>query len=179
MTIRVGMDQWAISNPAKSELLTDGLSGCVALAYWTTAQFALAHVASDAMKLPKLWSHYTHELNLMFLILTGGGAITGASLVYADDGKTDLVSALELYLAQKGVDPIEIRKDAGCRLRQYTPPFSRNQPPKMSCIGKKNDLKPDDYARGYAVVSVAGTGRLDNFGKLSREAADSNLPGEG
>lgn len=49
-TVKVSLDEWAIVNRDKGvELMTDGLSGCVAIGIRTRDRLALTHVYSDAI----------------------------------------------------------------------------------------------------------------------------------
>ncbi len=100
-----------------AELLTDGLSGCVAVMAWTNEQAFLAHVYSKCTPSNNNLISYLHELDLPILIMTADDTIQGGAIAYSDDQLTWLTGQMRDWLkrnASKLLKYIRIRVSAYC-----------------------------------------------------------------
>lgn len=166
--VKVGVDQWAIATIASgTELLTEGLSGCVALALISDSRFALAHVSSDCDDSNK--AAYLVQLQLLFSRM---GTVQKAILTCNQSpGATGPVGWLPRFLtnwlASNGVKNVQQYQDTGCRVLNDA----------MGCgvVTINEDDDRDDYTRGYLTVSGAN-GAAEAVGTLSPKSRDTGLP---
>jgi len=64
MVVKIGIDQWVIAQTENDTvLLTDGLSGCVALVLESDKLFCLAHVSSECNATN--WHNYKIQLRTL------------------------------------------------------------------------------------------------------------------
>lgn len=78
-TIKVSLDEWAVADRStRTELMTDGLSGCVAIALKSDSRVGLTHVYSGALD---HFADYREPLQAFARQVANGGQITEAYLV--------------------------------------------------------------------------------------------------
>ena len=161
--IRVGLDQWVIVSPSSAgyamSLCTDGLSGCVALAFVSSAQACLAHVSSDLNA--DNWPAYRHQLELPCAVM---GKLTQVRLVHGDHQQTPRVTLLQKWALDK-TENVQIVKGSGMLVS------SDGGGGWSYHVKTTGDRNYTDY------VSTTTTAKMDNWGKLSSSASPSGLPG--
>ena len=162
--VKVGLDQWVIAgNTSTTELLTDGLSGCVALVLESQNSFCLAHVFSGCNQ--SNWESYKKELELPLVILKKHMPLR-AALCYSDDNKTKLVELLETWLKSVGISVIDTYKTSGVRVSYHSGMHGVE-------IFKKEEDNQDYYIKKSNYVSVSNAAPyIENWGELSKIAED-------
>lgn len=118
--VKVGLNEWMVADAGTTDLVTDGLSGCVAVGLAGNGKVALSHVYSGCDS-EKAWGDYHPKLEAA-LESSGLGDLRGkkAVLVCAqgeDAGGQDgwLPAKLKTWLESKGA-VVETRQDNGCRI---------------------------------------------------------------
>jgi hypothetical protein len=119
-TIKVSLDEYVIATRGKgAELMTDGLSGCVAVALKSGDRIGLTHVYSDALG---RFDDYKEPLKAFANKVANGGEITEAYIVHNSNARKlgqaqNLPEMIGGYLAEQGLaKPWAIRElhDNGC-----------------------------------------------------------------
>ena len=159
--VKVGLDEWMAGDASKTDLITDGLSGCVAVGLAGNGRVALSHVFSgcDAGN----WEDYRTRLDEA-LAASDLGDRPQAVLVCAQ-GDSQLGSnawlpwKLKDWLHGHGIEA-QIRQDNGCRIA--------GGEAGLRCTLKQAD-REDDYRYGYQVSSDAGEA-ASRVGALSDQA---------
>jgi len=146
--VKVGLDEWMTADASRTDLITDGLSGCVAIGLAGNGKVALSHVFSDCNA--GNWETYRAKLD-QALAASALGDKPQAVLVCAQ-GDARLGSnawlpwQLKDWLHGHGIEA-EIRQDNGCRIGAGDGG--------LRCTLKQAD-REDDYRYGYRVSSDAG-----------------------
>jgi hypothetical protein len=168
-TVKVGLDEWIVADRTRTDLMTDGLSGCVAVGLSKGDKLSLAHVYSDCT--PDHWEAYKEKLQTA-LTASGMGDLHGskAVLVCSQDGSIDgksgyLPRQLKGWLEEKGAE-VSIQQDNGCMISAAHGP--------MICTLKK-DVDADLYRYGFKTSSDEPEG-MSQRSKLSGEAKAAGLP---
>ena len=175
--VKIGVDQWAVADSEKVELITAGLTGCVALAIYAEGRIGLTHIMPDA---PKKWKEYTAKLDNMIEALEIGDTAM-ARIVHSDDNKreVDFAEMVREYCSSKKISDTKRYFGSGCRvykLEIYVPTFLSDGKKKYT-IGL--DLKEEEenkslYIKNFFVVSEASILKyLIAEGKLSEKADDA------
>lgn len=124
-TIKVSVNEWAkLDRNADAELMTDGLSGCVAIAVRTDTHIGLTHVYSNADNDPDKFEQYIPSIDNFMAQFGGKEAIREVHLVrnaslYAEELDQSLTRMLAKHLIDKDVasaDSIRIHRDNGCTI---------------------------------------------------------------
>lgn len=184
--IKVGLDQWVTADARTTELMTDGLNGCVALGLAGNGKISLAHVYSDCNKdsqwekyLPKLEASLEaaglgdlHGKKAVLVCSQGQGAGKFANASGSDDPSVKssqyyLPDKLKVWLESKGM-VVESRQDAGCSISTADGA--------IACALKK-DSSADRFRYDYSttvdpVVGVAHQG----LSKDAAPAGESHAP---
>lgn len=165
--VKVGLDEWVVADAGRSELMTDGLNGCVAVGLAGNGKISLAHVYSDCNS-DKQWADYLPKLESA-LTASGLGDLSGSKAVlvcsqgqgegkFANASSSEdptvkrsqfyLPDKLKSWLESKGM-VVETHKDAGCTISA-----DANA---VTCSIKKNG-EPDAYRYHYSTTidPVAG-----------------------
>lgn len=174
MAIKVSIDQWVVVSKSRTDLFTDNLNGCVAIAVESDQQIALTHVLAG-VNAGQEWPQYTHNLDLMLIVMRKRSALTKAIVFFVEDQPTSLVTSIETYLATKNIPDIKrVANAPGCRVSTATVAFGpRRGVAVMSTTTRQEDGTRFDYSTSNFVrVSTAGTGLVDNWGKLQPNAMD-------
>ncbi|MGJ7902660.1 XVIPCD domain-containing protein [Lysobacter sp. 1R34A] len=145
MRVKVGLDEWLAADPKQTELITDGLLGCVAVALTGKDRIALTHVY-DVAKDGELWPGYREKLDdALQASQLGEPKDIRAVLVYSDHTSGPLCERIGSWLSQHGIQS-QRRQDDGCRVSD-----SVSGP---IVVGKSLD-RSDDYTYGYRTTSEA------------------------
>jgi len=131
-TVKVSLDEWAtVRRTAGAELMTDGLSGCVAVAVRTDDRIALTHVYSDAYTIVRgeqgntdRFDDYKTDLSGFIASVGGRDAIREVHLVengsrVADGRERSLAGLIEDHLVASNAvhaDRIRTHDDSGCTI---------------------------------------------------------------
>jgi hypothetical protein len=161
--VKVGLDQWVVVNNG-TELLTDGLSGCIAVMAWTDEQYFLAHVYSGYEDHA---AQYNHQLDLPIAVMRNrGGTIRGGAIAYSDNSDLTRANLLKAWLQTK-LPPrknVEMYKASGVRMSHSM--YG------VEVMEKEGDNR-DFYTRGYSTTS-SGTAHLTNWGRLSDRSSEAS-----
>ncbi|MBN7138667.1 hypothetical protein A7A76_06030 [Lysobacter enzymogenes] len=132
--VKVGLDEWVAADARRVELMTDGLSGCVAVGLAGNGKVSLAHVYSECDS-DKKWADYLPKLESS-LEASGLGDLRGSRAIlvcaqgqgtgkFANASSSDdpavkasqfyLPDKLKTWLESKGMT-VETRQDAGCTI---------------------------------------------------------------
>jgi hypothetical protein len=167
--VKVGLDEWIVADRTKTDLMTDGLSGCVAVGLAKGDKVSLSHVYSDCTA--DNWDAYKGKLDAA-LTASGMGDLHGskAVLVCSQGDITDGSSAylpqkLKGWLEEKGAE-VSILKDNGCTMSAADG--------HLTCTLKK-DVDPDLYRYGFKTSTDEPEG-MSQRSKLSGEAKAAGLP---
>lgn len=167
--VKVGLDEWIVADSTKTDLMTDGLSGCVAVGLAKGDKISLSHVYSDCTA--DNWDAYKGKLDAA-LTASGMGDLHGskAVLVCSQGDITEGSSAylpqkLKGWLESKGAE-VEIRKDNGCTMSAADG--------HLTCTLKK-DVDPDLYRYGFKTSTDEPEG-MSQRSKLSGDAKAAGLP---
>jgi hypothetical protein len=167
--VKVGLDEWIVADRTKTDLMTDGLSGCVAVGLAKGDKISLAHVFSECTA--DNWDAYKDKLDKA-LTASGMGDLHGskAVLVCSQGGITEGSSAylpqkLKGWLEDKGAE-VTIQKDNGCMISAADG--------HLACTLKK-DVDADLYRFGFKTSSDEPEGMLQRS-KLSGDAKAAGLP---
>ena len=167
--VKVGLDEWIVADRTKTDLMTDGLSGCVAVGLAKGDKISLAHVYSDCTA--DNWDAYKGKLDAA-LTASGMGDLHGskAVLVCSQGDITEGSSAylpqkLKGWLEEKGAE-VTIQKDNGCMVSAADGA--------LTCTLKK-DVDADLYRYGFKTSSDEPDG-MSHRGKLSAQAMGAGLP---
>jgi hypothetical protein len=167
--VKVGLDEWIVADRTKTDLMTDGLSGCVAVGLAKGDKVSLAHVYSDCTA--DNWDAYKGKLDAA-LTASGMGDLHGSKAVLVcsqgditEGGSAYLPQKLKAWLEEKGAE-VSIRKDNGCTMSAADGP--------LTCTLKK-DLDADLYRYGFKTSSDEPEG-MSHRGKLSDSAKAAGLP---
>jgi hypothetical protein len=166
--VKVGLDEWIVADRTKTDLMTDGLSGCVAVGLAKGDKISLAHVFSDCTA--DNWDAYKGKLDAA-LTASGMGDLHGSKAVLVCS-QGDITAGSSAYLPQKikgwleekGAE-VTILKDNGCAMSAADGP--------LACTLKK-DVDPDLYRFGYKTSSDEPDG-MSHRGKLSAQAMGAGL----
>jgi hypothetical protein len=131
-TVKVSLDEWAeMRRGANAELMTDGLSGCVAVAIRTDDKIALTHVYSDAYNFKRnehgeedRFDAYKSQLGEFVASVGSRDAIREVHLVHngnpvAERRERNLAGMIEDHLVKTGAvhgDRIRTHIDSGCTI---------------------------------------------------------------
>lgn len=131
-TVKVSLDEWAtVRSNAGAELMTDGLSGCVAVAVRTDDRIALTHVFSDAYDRKQTatgtedrFDAYKGDLSRFIESVGGRDAIREVHLVHngnpiAMGRERNLAGLIEDHFVQGNAvhaDRIRTHVDSGCTI---------------------------------------------------------------
>lgn len=131
-TIKVSLDEWAaVRRNSGAELMTDGLSGCVAVAVRTDDRIALTHVFSDAYDrkqtdagIEDRFDAYKGDLDRFITGVGGRDAIREVHLVHngnpiAMGRERNLAGLIEDHFVQNNAvhaDRIRTHVDSGCTI---------------------------------------------------------------
>ncbi len=148
-TVKVSLDEWAVVNRDKGvELMTDGLSGCVAVGIRTRDRLALTHVYSDAID---RFDAYKEQIGTF--VASVGAKADIAELHIMHNGNpvsqkhgTHLQGMIEDHLVRSGlVDPRVVHRhvDNGCTVADG------------GFYGKRDDNKAL-YLAGYTNTTLEG-----------------------
>ena len=167
--VKVGLDEWVVADRTKTDLMTDGLSGCVAVGLAKGDKLSLAHVYSDCTAAN--WDTYKDKLDAA-LTASGMGDLYGSKAVLVcsqgdiSEGKSGyLPQKLKGWLEEKGAE-VTIQKDSGCMISAADGA--------LTCTLKK-DVDADLYRFGYKTSTDEPEG-MSHRGKLSGEAKAAGLP---
>jgi hypothetical protein len=167
--VKVGLDEWIVADRTKTDLMTDGLSGCVAVGLAKGDKISLAHVYSDCT--PDNWDAYKDKLD-QALTASGMGDLHGSKAVLVCSqgditvGKSAfLPQQLKSWLEEKGAE-VAIHKDNGCTMSAADGP--------LTCTLKK-DVDADLYRFGFKTSTDEPKG-MSHRGKLSDSAKAAGLP---
>lgn len=167
--VKVGLDEWIVADRTRTDLMTDGLSGCVAVGLAKGDKISLAHVYSDCTAAN--WDVYKGKLDAA-LTASGMGDLHGskAVLVCSQDASMDgkssyLPRQLKGWLEEKGAE-VSIQQDNGCMISAAQGP--------LICTLKKN-VDADLYRYGFKTSSDEPEG-MSHRGKLSAHAMGAGLP---
>ena len=167
--VKVGLDEWIVADCTRTDLMTDGLSGCVAVGLAKGDKISLAHVFSDCTA--DNWDAYKGKLDAA-LTASGMGDLHGSKAVLVCS-QGDITAGSSAYLPQKlkgwleekGAE-VSIQKDNGCMMSVADGP--------LTCTLKK-DADPDLYRFGFKTSSDEPDG-MSHRGKLSDGAKAAGLP---
>lgn len=165
--VKVGLDQWIVTSVTKPvDLITNGLSGCVALGMVSPEQFCLAHVFSDCTE--KTWAEYEPQLENLFQVMEKEGKLKEASLTISEGTPNWLPETLKNWLLEKELpnNKILTYHASGCRLAYSS---AMNE---VEVFEYEHDNK-ELYTKGYSKASNAGQ-FIDAWGRLSNHAADAS-----
>jgi hypothetical protein len=140
MRVKVGLDEWLAADPKQTDLITDGLLGCVAVGLTGKDRIALTHVYDEA-KDEALWPSYQEKLDeALQASRLGEPKDIRAVLVYSDPTSGLLCDRIEDWLSQRGIHS-ERRMDDGCRVCAV----------KQDAVvrDKSADQQSSDYSYGY------------------------------
>ncbi|MGO1071867.1 hypothetical protein [Lysobacter sp. CA199] len=145
--VKVGADEWLVADAGKTKLMTDGLSGCVAIALSKDDKIALAHVYSDCSQKNGNWGAYEAALDKA-LEKSGFGGADGANafVVYSDLSDRWLAGKIEDWLERKGFDP-EGAIAPGCAIGQADGRLD---------FSLKSERTKAEYLHGYRTSADAG-----------------------
>lgn len=131
-TVKVSLDEWAtVRRNAGAELMTDGLSGCVAVAVRTDDRIALTHVYSDAYTIVRSeqgntdrFDDYKPDLSSFIASVGGRDAIREVHLVengsrVAQGREHSLAGLIQNHLVTSNAvhaDRIRTHDDSGCTI---------------------------------------------------------------
>lgn len=167
--VKVGLDEWIVADSTKTDLMTDGLSGCVAVGLAKGDKVSLSHVYSNCT--PDNWDAYKGKLDAA-LTASGMGDLHGsqAVLVCAQGDITAGSSAylpqqLKGWLEEKGAT-VTIQQDNGCTMTAADG--------HLACTLKK-DVDADLYRYGFKTSTDEPEG-MSHRGKLSDDAKAAGLP---
>ncbi|MFZ5638575.1 MAG: XVIPCD domain-containing protein [Pseudomonadota bacterium] len=167
--VKVGLDEWIVADRTKTDLMTDGLNGCVAVGLAKGDRISLSHVYSECTA--ETWDAYKDKLESA-LAESGMGDLHGskAVLVCSQGNITEGSSAflpqkLKAWLESKGAE-VAIHKDAGCTISAADGA--------LKCTLKK-DVDADLYRFGFKTSSDEPEGLLRR-NKLSGEGKAAGLP---
>lgn len=167
--VKVGLDEWIVADRTKTDLMTDGLSGCVAVGLAKGDKISLSHVYSDCTA--DNWDAYKGKLDAA-LTASGMGDLHGskAVLVCSQGDITEGSSAylpqkLKGWLEEKGAE-VSIQKDNGCTMSAADG--------HLTCTLKK-DVDPDLYRYGFKTSTDEPEG-MSQRSKLSGDAKAAGLP---
>jgi hypothetical protein len=167
--VKVGLDEWIVADRTKTDLMTDGLSGCVAVGLAKGDKVSLAHVFSDCTA--DNWDAYKGKLDAA-LTASGMGDLHGSKAVLVcsqgdiSEGKSGyLPQKLKGWLEEKGAE-VSIQKDNGCMISAAGGA--------LACTLKK-DVDADLYRYGFKTSSDEPEG-MSHRGKLSADAKAAGLP---
>lgn len=145
--VKVGLDEWIVADSTSTDLLTDGLNGCVAVGLAKGDRISLAHVYSDCTA--ETWDAYKDKLESA-LARSGMDDLHGtrAVLVCAQGDITVgkeafLPQTLKTWLQEKGAEVV-ILKDTGCTITAADGP--------LNCTLKKT-ADADLYRYGFKTSS--------------------------
>lgn len=140
MRVKVGLDEWLTADPKQTELITDGLLGCVAVGFVGKDRIALTHVYDEA-KDAALWPGYRKKLDeALEASQLGEPKDVRAVLVYSDPTSGLLCDRIETWLSQRGIAS-ERRMDDGCRVCAVEQG--------VVVRAKGTDQQGGDYSYGY------------------------------
>ncbi len=167
--VKVGLDEWIVADRTKTDLMTDGLSGCVAVGLAKGDKVSLAHVFSDCTAAN--WDAYKGKLDAA-LTASGMGDLHGSKAVLVcsqgdiSEGKSGyLPQKLKGWLEEKGAE-VSIQKDNGCMISAAGGA--------LACTLKK-DADADLYRYGFKTSSDEPEG-MSHRGRLSADAKAAGLP---
>jgi hypothetical protein len=167
--VKVGLDEWIVADRTRTDLMTDGLAGCVAVGLAKGDKVSLAHVYSNCT--PDTWDAYKDTLDKA-LTASGMGDLHGSKAVLVcsqgdiTEGKSAyLPQQLKGWLESKGAE-VSIHKDNGCMVSAADGP--------LACTLKK-DVDADLYRFGFKTSSDEPEG-MSQRSKLSGEAKAAGLP---
>ncbi|WP_152566156.1 XVIPCD domain-containing protein [Lysobacter antibioticus] len=158
MRVKVGLDEWLAADPKQTDLITDGLLGCVAVGLTGKDRIALTHVYDEA-KDQAFWPGYQEKLDAALQASNlGEPDEVRAVLVYSDHTSEALCGRIEKWLQRHGIES-ERREDDGCRVSDSTP---------KPAVTIKSEDSSDEYMYGYLTTrdSDAAVARF----ALSKEA---------
>ncbi|MGO1000143.1 hypothetical protein [Lysobacter sp. CA196] len=145
--VKVGADEWLVADAGNTRLMTDGLSGCVAIGLVKGDKIALAHVYSDCSEKNGNWGVYEEALNKAWETSGFGGADkANAFLVYSDPSDRWLAGKIEGWLEHKGFEP-ESAMAPGCSIGRSDGVLD------FSLKSERNKL---EYLHGYRTSADAG-----------------------
>ena len=167
--VKVGLDEWIVADASKTDLMTEGLSGCVAVGLAKGGKISLAHVFSDCTAAN--WDAYKNKLDAA-LTASGMGDLHGSKAVLVCS-QGDITAGSSAYLPQKlkgwleaqGAE-VSIHKDNGCTMSAGGVD--------LTCSLKK-DVDADLYRFGFKTSSDEPEG-VSHRGKLSDGAKAAGLP---
>ncbi len=167
--VKVGLDEWIVADRTKTDLMTDGLSGCVAVGLAKGDKVSLAHVFSDCTAAN--WDAYKGKLDAA-LTASGMGDLHGSKAVLVcsqgdiSEGKSGyLPQKLKGWLEEKGAE-VSIQKDNGCMISAAGGA--------LACTLKK-DADADLYRYGFKTSSDEPEG-MSHRGRLSADTKAAGLP---
>lgn len=167
--VKVCLDEWIVADRTKTDLMTDGLAGCVAVGLAKGDKISLSHVYSNCTA--DNWDAYKGKLDAA-LTASGMGDLHGsqAVLVCAQGDITAGSSAylpqqLKGWLEEKGAT-VTIRQDNGCTMTAADG--------HLACTLKK-DADADLYRYGFKTSTDEPEG-MTHRGKLSDDAKAAGLP---
>ncbi|MET4728485.1 hypothetical protein ABIE09_002295 [Lysobacter enzymogenes] len=103
--VKVGADEWLVADASKTTLMTDGLSGCVAIGIAAGDKIALAHVFSECSERNGNWKDYEAALDKAW---AGSGLKVAegapAHVVYSDLSDRWLAGKVSGWLESKGLE---------------------------------------------------------------------------
>lgn len=175
-TIKVSLDEWAtVRRNSGAELMTDGLSGCVAVAVRTDDRIALTHVFSDAYERKRTdagvedrFDAYKGDLNSFIAGVGGRDAIREVHLVHNGNPigmgrERNLAGLIEDHFVQSNAvhaDRIRTHVDNGCTITSDDLYLKRADSQALYVSGYTNttltDLRPD-LAEGIKPHLAHGT----------------------
>jgi hypothetical protein len=173
--VAVGLDQWVVSNNHDVELMTWGLSGCVAMVLSNNTQFSLAHVYSDCDE--HSWRNYMNTIFEFYVIMDPNGLC--ASLISSGGTIPWLPTTLNDWLIGKGVvcEKIKMLEGSGCRVgfNKLFRPKSQPEAWGLSLSIKERDLENFKKLQGdtITVSTAVAQGLVEKHGSLSARAMDS------
>lgn len=145
--VKVGADEWLVADAGKTRLMTDGLSGCVAIGLVKGDKIALAHVYSDCSEKNGNWGVYEEALNKAWESSGFGGADkANAFLVYSDPSDQWLAGKIEGWLEDKGFEP-ESAIASGCSIGRSDGVLD---------FSLKSERNKQEYLHGYQTSADAG-----------------------
>ena len=166
-TVKVGLDEFIVADPKRTDLITDGLSGCVAVGLSGQGRISLAHVYSNCNS--DNWPAYEERLQESLVRSGIGGPDLGkplagvqAAVVLSEDQPTWLSKQLESWLTEKGASVQTQLSTAGCRI-------GANEG-ELSCI-PRNGNQPQPYYRYDYATSADAHDRILDVMPLSNGAA--------